>query len=52
MFSNDRLLAQILLLALLGACLWVLAYDSFVLGRGTGVCELAGNAHVDPSFEW
>lgn len=25
MFSNDRLLAQILLLALLGACLWVLA---------------------------
>lgn len=24
MFSNDRLLAQILLLALLGACLWVL----------------------------
>ncbi|MES2819013.1 MAG: AI-2E family transporter [Pseudomonadota bacterium] len=25
MFNNDRLLAQILLLALLGACLWVLA---------------------------
>ena len=25
MFSNDRLLAQIILLALLGACLWVLA---------------------------
>ncbi|HCW94254.1 MAG TPA: AI-2E family transporter, partial [Pseudomonas sp.] len=25
MLNNDRLLAQILLLALLGACLWVLA---------------------------
>ena len=52
MLNNDRLLAQILLLGLLAACLWVLAFCvGLVLGRRAGIRQLAGDAPADPLAE-